>query len=240
MYNQFAALYDELMEDIPYENYLAWVSHESGGLQGKRILDLGCGTGTLSIGFAHLGANVTGVDLSAQMIEQAVEKAKQEELKIHFIQDSMTNFKSDQQFDIVIIAVDSLNYLKTPDEVNETLSAVYKLLSPGGQLFFDVHTPAKIDMYLEGPFIYDDERISYMWSTEAGDEAHSVYHDITFFVQEVGDRYVRFDEHHYQRTYPELKYTEWLKGSLFKNISVYQDIFGEEHMGLRTFFHAIK
>lgn len=240
MYNQFAALYDELMEDIPYENYLAWVSHESGGVHGKHVLDLGCGTGTLSIGFAHLGAVVTGVDLSSQMIEQAVEKAEQEELKINFIQHSMTNFTSDHQFDIVIIAVDSLNYLKSPEEVKETLQSAYQLLAPGGQLFFDVHTPEKIDMYLEGPFIYDDERISYMWSTEAGDEPLSVYHDITFFVQELEDRYIRFDEHHYQRTFPEVNYTEWLQGASYKNISVSQDIFGEEHMGLRTFFHAIK
>lgn len=240
MYEKFATIYDRLMEDIPYENYVAWVNHEVSGVTGKSVMELGCGTGTLAIGFAHLGAQVTGLDLSKQMIQQAKEKATEEEVQVVFTVRSMTDFSVSELQDILVIPIDSLNYLTEKEDVQSTLAACFRALKPGGHLFFDVHTSSKIEAYLEGPFIYEDEEVAYLWSTEAGEAPDSVYHDITFFVAAEDGRYERFEEHQYQRTFSLKTYVELLRSEGFTNIRPSNDIFGTEHHHLRQFIHAQK
>lgn len=240
MYQQFATIYDRLMEDIPYENYLAWVSHETNGVAGKTVMELGCGTGTLAIGFAHLGAKVIGLDLSAEMIEQAKNKATEEFVDVEFTVGSMTDFVVSEPVDIIIIPIDSINYLSTREDIELTFGAIQRALKPDGKLFFDVHTPEKIEAYLDGPFIYEDEEVAYLWSTEPGDAPYSVYHDITFFVAAEDGRYDRFEEHHYQRTFPPEVYTALLKEAGFSSVMTLGDVFGEEHQDLREFIQATK
>lgn len=240
MYESFAHVYDELMADIPYENYLAWMVHEVGDLRGKTVVDLGCGTGTLSIPLAHMGADVIGIDLSQQMIDQATAKALEEEAQVVFHCASMTDFVVASPIDVVVIAIDSLNYLADEAQVRETFGKVFESLKPGGKLFFDVHSTEKIEAYLDGPFLYEDEDVAYMWSTEPGEESHSVYHDITFFVKTEEDLYERFEEHHYQRTFAIDSYKKWLQEAGFSTISEASEIFGTEHAALRHFIQATK
>ena len=75
-------------------------------------------------------------------------------------------------------------------------------LNVGGVLLFDVHSTFKMDeIFMEGPFTFDNGRIAYIWETEEGDEPHSVYSELAFFVQNEAGLYKRFDEVHYQRTF---------------------------------------
>lgn len=241
MYERFAQVYDELMADIPYENYLAWMVHEVRDLRGKTVVDLGCGTGTLSIPLAHMGADVIGIDLSQQMIDQATSKAFEEEAQVAFQCASMTEFVVPSQADVVVIAIDSLNYLADEAQVKQTFGKVFQALKPGGRLFFDVHSIEKIEAYLDGPFLYEDEDVAYMWSTEPGEEPYSVFHDITFFVKTEEDLYERFEEHHYQRTFEIDFYKKWLMEAGFSSVfEEAQEIFGTEHAELRHFIQATK
>lgn len=240
MYERFAHVYDELMADIPYENYLAWMVHEVGELRGKTVVDLGCGTGTLSIPLAHMGADVIGIDLSQQMIDQATSKALEEEAQVDFHCASMTEFSVATPVDVVVIAIDSLNYLVDETQVKQTFEKVFQALKPGGKLFFDVHSIEKIEAYLDGPFLYEDEDVAYMWSTEPGEEPHSVYHDITFFVKTDEDLYERFEEHHYQRTFEIDSYKKWLQETGFSSGLEASGIFGNDHVNLRHFILATK
>ena len=70
-YSEFASVYDELMTEIPYDAYVDLIDQAAGGIAGKRILDIGCGTGLLSVKLAKMGANVTGVDISPDMISNS-------------------------------------------------------------------------------------------------------------------------------------------------------------------------
>lgn len=109
-YGKFAAIYDGLMEDIPYEAYVEWVV---GRISSGKILDLACGTGVLSQLLAEMGFSVTASDLSEDMLIMANQRFQEAGQQIPVLQLSMDNLEGLNGFDAVTIAIDSLNYLET-------------------------------------------------------------------------------------------------------------------------------
>lgn len=220
-YGKFASIYDSLMQDIPYDQYVEWVASKKTSGQ---LLDLACGTGTLSQLFAELGYEVTASDLSEEMLTMANQRFQEASLRIPTYQLSMDNLEGLQGFDVVTISIDSLNYLKDEEQVKNTFAEVHNALNEGGMLFFDVHSVHKVDeVYMDSPFVLDDEEVSFIWHTEPGTSEHSVIHDISFFVHEQEDLYRRFEEIHEQRTFPVATYSTWLKASGFVIESVTAD-----------------
>ncbi|WP_416144505.1 methyltransferase domain-containing protein [Planococcus koreensis] len=238
-YGKFASVYDELMEDIPYEKYVEWVgSHVQSG----KLLDLACGTGTLSQLFSEVGFDVTASDLSEDMLAIASNRFQEANLAIPVLQLSMDNLEGIGGFDAVTIAIDSLNYLETEEEVKRTFAEVHAALNEGGHLFFDVHSLFKInDIYMDSPFVMDGENVAYIWHTEKGTHANSVIHDITFFMRH-GETFERFEETHEQRTFPVETYQAWLEQAGFQVESITADFTGQspDEESERIFFHAIK
>lgn len=239
MYGKFAAVYDRLMEEIPYEAYAEWVvSYTRGG----RLLDVACGTGVLSELMAELGFKVTASDLSEEMLAVAADRFQHAGHSIPLYCLSMTDLEGLSGFDAVTIAIDSLNYLQTEQDVKATFTEMYHALNDGGQLFFDVHSEHKMtDIYLDGPFVYDGEDIAYMWHTEQGDHELSIIHDLTFFVRN-GGLYERFEESHEQRTFPPHQYEQWLREAGFHDIRITADFSGNPpgKSSERIFFRAVK
>lgn len=243
MYDRFAFIYDSLMSDIDYDKYAKWVQASAPVSSGKRLVDIGCGTGVLSVQFAKAGYDVIGVDLSESMLTIAQSRSLEQGVDISFICQSMSELDGLDEVDVAVIAIDSINYLETFEEVKQTLKLVFESLTPNGQLFFDVHSLYKMDViYPDGPFTYEDEQVAYIWHTEVGEEAHSIYHDITFFVQDGSGYYERFEESHYQRTYPLESFTDLLKQVGFSNVYVSTTVFDEqdEEEIERYFIHATK
>ncbi|MFD1030557.1 class I SAM-dependent DNA methyltransferase [Metaplanococcus flavidus] len=239
-YGKFASIYDSLMQDVPYEQYVEWVaSRQTSG----KLLDLACGTGTLSQLFAELGYEVTASDLSEDMLAMANQRFQEAGLRVPTYQLSMDNLEGLQGFDVVTIAIDSLNYLKTGEQVQQTFNEVHKALNDGGRLFFDVHSIHKVDeVYMDSPFVLDDEEVSFLWHTEPGAEEHSVVHDISFFVRQQEDLYQRFEETHEQRTFSASTYSTWLKAAGFVIESITADFSDAEPSAEseRIFFCARK
>lgn len=243
MYDQFAFIYDRLMSDIPYAKYAEWVQTKAPHSAGKKLVDIGCGTGVLSVQFAKAGYDVIGVDLSESMLTVAQNRSLDNNVQVSFICQSMSEMDGFEGIDVAVIAIDSINYLEKLDEVKQTFQHIYHSLIEGGQLFFDVHSLFKMDeIYPNGPFTYEDEQVAYIWNTEIGEESHSIYHDITFFVRDESGYYERFEESHYQRTFPVETYINLLKEIGFSSISNSTSIFGEQSQDEieRFFIHAVK
>ncbi|MBB4825786.1 ubiquinone/menaquinone biosynthesis C-methylase UbiE [Sporosarcina luteola] len=242
-YTHFATVYDELMDDIPYDHYVDLAQEAMGPLQGKRLLDIGCGTGLLSVKFAKKGAHVTGIDLSADMLAVASERAKALSLDLSFLQQPMEELAVSGAFDGAIISIDSLNYVKKREDVIETFQRIYDVLEVGGLLLFDVHSTYKTDViFMESPFVFDNGRIAYIWQTEEGDEEHSVYSELAFFVKNDNGMFRRFDEVHYQRTYDTYSYVEMLTETGFTIERIFADWEDEppHEESERIFFQARK
>ena len=211
-YSEFASVYDELMTEIPYDTYAELIELAANGIAGKKILDIGCGTGLLSVKLAKMGGDVTGVDLSPEMLRIASERANAlSTYQLRLLNNRCSNLRDFLSFDVAVIAIDSLNYVIDREEVIQTLQNVYDSLAGGGVLLFDVHSTFKTDViFMESPFTFDNERISYIWETEEGDEPHSVYSELAFFIRDEEGLYKRFDEVHYQRTFSVHDYVDML------------------------------
>ncbi len=244
-YGEFAYLYDILMEDVPYERWVDWVKSAAAEHQaGNRILDLACGTGELSVRLSEAGFDVSGVDLSDDMLAVAHAKAQENGLSIPFFQQDMTELEQLGEFDMIGIFCDSLNYLPDEQSVGKTFAASYRHLKQGGLFLFDVHSIYKMDhVFSKSPFTYVSDDISYIWDCSPGEAPYSVEHDLTFFaLDDASGRYDRFDEMHYQRTYPVQIYEALLEKAGFRLLSVTGD-FGLEPPGEsheRLFFTAQK
>ena len=223
-YSEFATVYDELMTEIPYDTYAEFIELATNGVSGKKILDIGCGTGLLSVKLAKMGGDVTGVDLSPDMLSIATERAASLNMPVTFVNQSMQELEGFSDFDAAVIAIDSLNYVVNQQEVIRTLKNTYDALKVGGVLLFDVHSTFKTDViFMESPFTFDNERIAYIWETEEGEEPHSVYSELAFFIRGETGLYKRFDEVHYQRTFPVHDYVEMLQKIGFSVERIFAD-----------------
>jgi SAM-dependent methyltransferase len=245
-YEHFAYLYDELMQDAPYDEWVRFVSEKLQKYQvnGMDMLDLACGTGELSVRFAKEGFSVSGVDLSADMLAVAQAKAQEHGQQIPFYEQDMANLEGHREFDIIGIFCDSLNYLKSDSDVIDTFANVFNHLKDDGLFFFDVHSTYKIsEVFINQTFSFVEDHLSYIWNSFPGEYPDSVEHELTFFVlDEQTGKYDRFDELHYQRTYSVEQYTDWLEAAGFDILEVCADFENKQPQPTseRIFFIARK
>ncbi|CAH0308001.1 class I SAM-dependent methyltransferase [Peribacillus simplex] len=227
-YERFAYVYDELMKDAPYEKWLMILTAklEQYGIGGRKVLDLACGTGEMTVELAQHGFEVTGVDLSDEMLLVANEKAVKLGLSIPLFQQNMAELEGLGQFDCVTIFCDSLNYLRDEEDIIKTFSRVHEHWKDGGLFLFDVHSIYKMEeIFRDNTFAVNGEEVSYIWDCFPGEEPYSVEHDLSFFVRDdESGLYDRFDELHYQRTYPVEQYKKWLEQAGFTVSEVLADL----------------
>lgn len=243
-YERFAYLYDELMEDSPYDEWERFIESrvEAYRSPGQKLLDIGCGTGELAVRLAKAGYDVTGVDLSTEMLTVADSKASENQLEIQFYEQDMRELNLPEQFDIITIMCDSLNYLETLDDIKATFKRVNEHLNEEGLFIIDVHSLYKINQIFKNhEFTYNEEKLSYIWECFEGPYEDSVYHDLTFFVQTPSGLYEKVEETHIQRTWDKEKYLMCLQEASLDIVDVCAD-FTEEvsETSERLFFTAKK
>ncbi|XQY90780.1 class I SAM-dependent DNA methyltransferase [Metabacillus sp. HB246100] len=246
IYKGFASIYDQLMKDAPYEEWASFI-----GIAIKRyhpeatsVLDLGCGTGEIAVRLAKQQLSVAGVDLSEDMLTVAQAKAIDNNVNILFVEQDMRELSGFQEpFDVVTICCDSLNYLQTRVDVEQTFKQVYDHTNSDSLFIFDVHSVYKIhEIFANSTFAEQDEEISYIWSSYLGEEENSIEHDLTFFVKD-DEVYQRFDELHVQRTFHINEYKEMLEAASFKVVHICADFSLEQEptaTSERIFFIARK
>ena len=242
-YQTFAQVYDAIMDDTLYERWASFVDRQLQN-KGQSVLELACGTGALAVTLKKHGYDVTGLDLSANMLSLASERAFSEGVQLPLIEGDMLDLSEIGQYDVVTCFSDSICYMPDASAVLNVFKEVYQTLNEEGTFLFDVHSIYQIDNIFPG-YMYNDqsEEISFLWQSYAGETEHSIEHDLTFFVyEEATDRYERFDETHKERTYPIEMYREMLQQAGFTSIFTRAE-FGESDINdesTRWFFTCKK
>lgn len=173
------------------------------------ILDLGCGTGTLTQLLAAQGYDMIGIDNAQEMLQIAIEKRDSAGLDILYLLQDMRTFELYGTVGAVISVCDSVNYLLEEEEIVQTFRLVNNYLFPQGLFIFDFNTVYKYAQVIGDATIAENrEECSFIWDNYYHEEEQINEYDLTVFVKEPADMeqadhalYRRFQETHYQRGY---------------------------------------
>lgn len=221
-YTDFALVYDTLMDNTPYEIWCERVQSilKADGIKSDLILDLGCGTGTLTELLAKKGYDMIGVDLSYEMLARAMEKREKSGLPILYLQQDMREFELYGTVKAVVSVCDSLNYLLEDEDVVETFKLVNNYLDPEGLFIFDFNTVHKYrDVIGDTTIAENREECSFIWENYYHEEDRINEYEVTFFIKE-GEYFRRFEETHYQRGYTVEEMKDFLEqaGLVFESM----------------------
>ena len=267
-YSDFASVYDELMDDTPYEAWrkrivslireygvsrprrrsveaeleqdkasvAAWAEEseelvrtagegETGAISEEELLaserdlvvDLGCGTGTLSEMLYEEGFDVIGIDSSEAMLEKAMEKREQSGSEILYLQQDMRELSLYSTVGTVVSVCDCINYILEEDELLQVFSLVNNYLYPGGVFLFDFNTDYKYREIIGDTVIAENrEDCSFIWENYYDVEERINEYDLTMFLKREGDLFERVTETHLQRGYQPEEIQRLLEQAGFK------------------------
>jgi 2-polyprenyl-3-methyl-5-hydroxy-6-metoxy-1,4-benzoquinol methylase len=186
------------------------------------VCECACGTGSLTIPLAAKGYQMTGVDLSADMLFEASQKARKAGAMIPFVKQDMRILHLHRQMDAVLATCDGVNYLLTDEDVCAFFRAAWEAMRPGGVLIFDVSTPWKLENVLGNEMIVEDrEDVTYMWQNSFNPKKGICEMALCFFLKEKDGRYRRIDEEQKQRAHTREGLTALLTSCGFTDVHVY-------------------
>lgn len=203
-YESFAKLYDQFMEEIPYDQWLLFLEQiwQTQGVQIQTIADLGCGTGNMLVPLAQKGYHLIGVDLSFDMLAQAEQKLRYADCHAVLLEQDLTNFSLPEQADCILSVCDSLNYLIEDGELSAAFACVKRFLKPDGIFCFDMNTVYQFEnIYADHTFAATAENAAYIWENYYDIEEKINEYAVTFFWEDVNGKYQRAYEEHFERAY---------------------------------------
>ena len=222
-YSGLAPWYDKLTGDVPYGSFADFYEREFRADGGKfsMLLDLCCGTGTLTWELARRGYEMIAVDQSPDMLMEAQSKAVSDVTPPLFICQEAGELDLYGTVDAAICCLDSLNYLTRPADVQRTFRRLHLFIAPGGLLVFDINTVAKLAA-LDGQVFLDETEDTYcVWRTEYHRGLCTYYMDL--FDRRRDGAWQRELEIHRQRAYTTEELTGWLRAAGFTDIRTWGD-----------------
>ncbi len=214
-YRAFSRVYDLLTDDIFYPQRAAYFDRlllSYGKPVRGILLDLACGTGSLSEEMAKLGWDVIGCDASEEMLSFAMEKKQKSKQSILYLHQTMEQLDLYGTVDAVVCALDGLNHIVTKQGLARALSRVSLFLAPDGAFVFDVNTPYKHrEILANNTFVYDYDSVYLVWKNTLQDE-DIIEMDLDLFERQ-GDVYRRENERFSERAYDLEVWRELLRGA---------------------------
>ena len=202
-YKGFAQMYDRFMKDVPYEHWAIYIDRilkkQLINVDTPFVLDLACGTGNMTLPLARLGYDMIGVDISADMLACAQQKAWDESLSILFLAQDMRVLDLYGTIHAVVSVCDGLNYILDEDELCEVFRRVALFLEPGGVFIFDMNTAFKYHSQLaNNTFTAETDDEEYIWDNQYNETTAINEYHMTFINTHTQEA---FTELHKQRAY---------------------------------------
>jgi len=203
-YTNFSNVYDLFMDNIPYEGWADKIEHilKENGISEGLVLDLGCGTGTMTELLAKRGYDMIGVDASEDMLAEAREKME-DNLDILYLCQDIREFELYGTVKAVISTCDTLNYLLENEDLLDVFRLVNNYLEMDGIFFFDINAPEKYSELLsDNVFAENREDASFIWENTYDEESAVNEFALTLFLEnKENGLYEKSEEFHYQRAY---------------------------------------
>ncbi|WP_252311666.1 class I SAM-dependent methyltransferase [Sinobaca sp. H24] len=246
VYGDFSRVYDELMGDAPYEKWNDWLKNAlPSDVKPSRtkLLDAGCGTGTMLRRMLDEGFDAEGMDLSADMLTVARNKLEAAGYRPLLFQQNLSELKAPAPYSVITAFCDTINYLTEEHEVKNAFEAVFASLETNGRFLFDVHSVFYMQNVLND-FAFSEVRdnLAYIWNCFETENQNEIIHELTLFIENAEGSYERSDEEHVQKAFTSEQYSQWLFEAGFSSVKVYADFSFDrpEAESERLFFIAEK
>lgn len=218
-YGVFSRFYDRLTFNVPYDEIAKYYDKLIRKFSnGKRLLDMGCGTGNLTVKLAEMGYDIIGQDSSAEMLTIAASKSD----KVRWICQKMEKTELLSKADIVISTLDSINHLDAPADIFACFKRVQKNMRSGGVFIFDVNTPYKHKNILgNNTFVYELDGLFCVWRNTYVEQNYAVEMELDFFLEKANGTYYRKKDRVRELTMPQEEYCRFLKIAGLDVVAVY-------------------
>lgn len=223
-YTGFAEVYDTFMDNIDYSAWSEYVIRilKDYGIEDGLILDLGCGTGSMTELLARAGYDMTGIDMSEDMLNIAMKKREQSGHDILYLCQEMQEFELYGTVRAIVSICDCINYVTEKEDVIQTFRLVNNYLDPKGIFIFDMNTPYKFREQLgDNTFAENREECSFIWENLYDEEEKINEYALTLFVKDEDERYEKYEEFHYQRAYEIEEMKDMIQASGLELLAVY-------------------
>ncbi len=242
IYASLAPVYDSFNGELDYSAWANFIEKSITDNYNDRveyILDLGCGTGRMTLELASRGYDMIGVDISSEMLTVARDRAEQKGAdKILWLCQDMTELELYGTVEAVVCCLDGINHLLSKDEVSRCFSLVRNYLVPDGIFIFDINSEHKFEtVYGQNDYVFEDENALCVWQNDYVDGICDFY--ISLFEKNEDSSYKRTDSFQSERMYTKEEIETLLAESSFELISVYGDDFSApNHESERLHFVA--
>ena len=222
-YQALSTYYDRFTDDVGYADWADFFERlfAREGIQPKLVLDLACGTGSLTRILAERGYEMIGADASPEMLMQAMQNTMDCEPRPLFLNQRMEALDLYGTVDTCLCCLDSINYVTEPQTLQKAFERVHLFLEPKSGLFvFDINTPEKFACMDGNAYVREDEDVFCVWQAAVEDSLCAYKFDI--FARE-GDKWTRAQETHEERIYTVEQLTDMLEKAGFSEIKTYGD-----------------
>lgn len=229
-YDNFSRFYDLLTDNVEYKKRADYFCRLLSlcGINGGILLDLACGTGSISVEMAKRGFDVIGVDSSIGMLNAARQKTYESGEQILLLNQSMDDIDLFGTVDCAVCVLDSINHLDGAQQVKRTFEKVSLFMNPGGAFAFDVNTLYKHKNVLaDNTFVYDLDELYCVWQNSFNEADGSVDITLDFFEEDDG-AYYRSYESFTERAYDLADIAKWLENAGFEVIGIFDDMTTEK------------
>ena len=226
-YTGFAQVYDTFMDNTPYKEWAERIRTilTKEGIKEGLVLDLGCGTGSLTTILSDLGYDMIGVDLSPEMLQIAQDKRKGRDI-LYLCQD-MREFELYGTVRAVVSTCDTMNYLLTPEDFIQTVRLVNNYLDPGGLFIFDLNTLYKFRELMGNTTIAESgEDASFIWDNFFDEETGRNEYDLTLFIRQENGLFERKIEVHEEQGYTLEEVKKFLLAGGMEFVRVFDAVTG--------------
>ena len=229
IYDLLAPFYDEVNKDINYSEWADFIEKIIKKFYGGRpelVLDLGCGTGKMTLELSRRGYDMTGIDISPEMLDTARRAAEDEGIsdKILWLCQDMTEFELYGTVDVTVSCLDCINHLTDKKSLDKCLSLVHNYLISDGLFIFDINGKRKFeDIYADNSYVIEEDGNVCVWQNYYDTKRGICDFYITVFEEGADGRYERYDDIQREKMYTLRSIRSALNKNGFEFLGAYSD-----------------